>query len=400
MACLNLVGLLIYRYLRDPLAGTVKANRKVWVLQPNRFWMMVPIVLLLSAFLQFLIYSGRGGILGYMESYTRRDLAFQTESGQVGMVAECFPLVAMIAYALMARRNRTLATWPALAITVFVMGILIFIFGGLKGSRSNTLFSIFWVVGMIHFTIRPLSRKVLISGLAVVFVLGYAYTLVYKAGGLRSMRLFESGADFSDLERKTGRSTESMVLADLGRSDMQAFLLKQSLNRDLEYDFGLGRTYYATLTRIIPSFVWTDRPLLKPFEGTEIQWGKGSYDPLNRVASYVYGMAGEAILNFGPYGVPFVFLVWTWIVARGRKWILTMNPNDVRRLLSPLVSLICFLILNSDSDNIFFATFKFGTVPAVLLYICSTHVPIRQFASRAAGSIPPSTVPKPIMQHA
>ena len=83
-------------------------------------------------------------------------------------------------------------------------------------------------------------------------------------------------------------------------------------------------------------------------------------------------MAGEAILNFGPYGVPFVFLAWTWIVARGRKWILTMNPNDVRRLLSPLVSLICFLILNSDSDNIFFATFKCGTVPAVLLYICST----------------------------
>ena len=168
MACLNLVGLLIYRYLRDPLAGTVKANRKVWVLQPNRFWIMVPIVLLLSAFLQFLIYSGHGGILGYMESYTRRDLAFQSESGQVGMVAECFPLVAMIAYALMARRNRTLATWPALAITVFVMGILIFIFGGLKGSRSNTLFSIFWVVGMIHFTIRPLIGKVLISGLAVV----------------------------------------------------------------------------------------------------------------------------------------------------------------------------------------------------------------------------------------
>ena len=198
------------------------------------------------------------------------------------------------------------------------------------------MFSVFWVVGMIHFAIRPLNKKLLLSGLAIVMVLGYAYTLIYKAGGIHSLRLFESGADFSDLERRTGRSTEGMVLGDLGRSDMQAFLLRQSLNRDLEYDFALGRTYYATATRIVPSFIWHDRPLLKPFEGTEIQWGKGSYDPQNRVASYVYGMSGEAILNFGPYGVPIVFLVWTWIIGRARKWILSLEANDVRRLLAPL----------------------------------------------------------------
>ena len=331
---------------------------------------------------------------------TRGAAANQTESGQVGMIAECFPIVAMIAYALLAQRNRALATWAMLAATVLVMGILIFIFGGLRGSRSNTLFSLFWVVGMIHFTIRPINRKVLVSGLAVVMVLGYAYTLVYKAGGLKSMSLFERGADFDYLERKTGRSTEGMLLGDLGRSDMQAFLLRQSLNRDLDYDFGLGRTYYATLTRFIPSFIWPDRPLLKPFEGTEIQWGKGSYDPLHRLASYVYGMAGEAILNFGPYGVPFVFLAWTLVVARGRKWILTMEPNDVRRLLSPLVSLICFMILSSDSDNIFFTTFKWGTIPVLLLWFCSYRVPIRQFASRAAASIPQRPIPKPLVQHA
>ena len=400
MACLNLVGLLIYRYLRDPLAGKVRTNRKVWVLQPNRFWMIVPFVLILSAFLQFLIYWGRGGILGYIVAFTQRSAAYQTESGQVGMVAECFPIVAMIAYAILAHRNKMLASWPALAATVLVMGILIFIFGGLRGSRSNTLFSLFWVVGMIHFVIRPINKKVLISGLAVVMVLGYAYTLVYKAGGLKSLSLFERGADFDYLERKTGRSTEGMLLGDLGRADMQAFLLRQSLNRDLDYDFGLGRTYYATLTRFIPSFIWRDRPLLKPFEGTEIQWGKGSYDPLNRSASYVYGMAGEAILNFGPYGVPLVFLVWTLVVARGRKWILALEPNDVRRLLSPLVSLICFMILSSDSDNIFFTTFKWGTVPVLLLWVCSAHIPIRQIAVRATGLVMQRAIPKATAQHA
>ena len=200
-------------------------------------------------------------------------------------------------------RNRSLATWPALTVTIIVVSLLIFFFGGLKGSRANTLFSIFWVTGMIHFTIRPLSKKVLLSGLAVVTFLGFAYTVVYKAGGSRSLNLFQRGADLEVLQRKTGRSTEGMVLGDLGRSDIQAFLLRQSLNRDFDYDFAMGRTYYATFCRIIPSFVWHNRPELKIVEGTEMQWGKGTYDPVNRKASNVYGLAGEADADFGIYGV-------------------------------------------------------------------------------------------------
>ncbi len=45
MACLNFLGLLIYRYLRDPLAGRVKPNRKAWIVEPGRFWMLLPILL-------------------------------------------------------------------------------------------------------------------------------------------------------------------------------------------------------------------------------------------------------------------------------------------------------------------------------------------------------------------
>jgi hypothetical protein len=69
---------------------------------------------------------------------------------------------------------------------------------------------------------------------------------------------------------------------------MQAFILRQICRPDSDYDFAWGRTYYATLCRIIPSFVWEDRPLLKNFEGTEIQYGKGSFDPVRRKASQVY----------------------------------------------------------------------------------------------------------------
>ena len=66
------------------------------------FWILLPILLMISAIFQILIYSGRGGILGYIDSYTRRDVAYQTESGLVAVLAECFPIIAMMGYAVCA----------------------------------------------------------------------------------------------------------------------------------------------------------------------------------------------------------------------------------------------------------------------------------------------------------
>ena len=57
----------------------------------------------LLALLQGMIYSGRGGLVGYMESYTRHDMAWQTESGFVAVFAESFPILAMMGYAIMVR---------------------------------------------------------------------------------------------------------------------------------------------------------------------------------------------------------------------------------------------------------------------------------------------------------
>ena len=78
-------------------------------------------------------------------------------------------------------------------------------------------------------------------------------------------------------------------------------------------------------------------------------------------------------------------MIWTLIVGRGRKWILCLEPGDVRRLLSPLLALLCFLILNSDSDNIFYIAFKWGTVPVALLWLSSQHVPFRKVAQACRG---------------
>jgi hypothetical protein len=395
MASLNLVGLLLYRYLRDPLAGRVKSNRKAWIVEPGRFWIVLPVLLVLSIFLQGLIYSGRGGLVGYMESYTRRDLAYQSESGFVSVFAESFPILAMIGYAVLARRRPALGSWMALGILMSVLIVSLMFFGGLKGSRSNTLFSIFWMVGMVHFTIRPIPKKVLLVGFIVLAILGYAYTLLYKAGGLRGVQMFESGAGLEYLERKTGRSMGATLLGDIGRADMQSFILKQICDPHFDYELALGRTYYATLCRCIPRFIWEDRPPLKSKEGTEVEFGKGTYDPITRYASYVYGATAEGMLNFGPVAVPIVFLIWTLFVAHSRKWIYSMAGSDVRLLLAPFLALVCITSFMGDSDNVHYTVLKWGALPFLVLWFCSSRVPIRQLMG---SNLKPTVRPLPNMQ--
>jgi hypothetical protein len=126
------------------------------------------------------------------------------------------------------------------------------------------------------------------------------------------------------------------------------------------------------MCRIVPRFVWENRPLLKEFEGTEIQSGKGSYGP-NRIAHEVYGLGGESQLNFGPAAVPVAYFLFALLVSRVRRWVLTWDPLDVRLLLAPLLINICFVFLVGDSDNVFQLIFKYATVPFLILWFCSSR---------------------------
>src|SRR5205085_9588599 len=135
-----------------------------------------------------------------------------------------------------------------------------------------------------------------------------------------------------------------------------------------------------------PSYIWPNRPPLKDLEGTEIQYGKGSYDPIRWHSSLVYGAVGEAMLNFGPIAVPFFYLLWTFVMASVRKWILSWYQDDVRRFLAPWLIIMCFVALVADSDNVFYSFFKYGTVPIILLWACSRHIPAVSQPARALTS--------------
>ncbi len=108
----------------------------------------------------------------------------------------------MIGYCVLARRNRFLASWGMLAAMMFTYLVLTMLFGGLRGARSNTVWAIFWAVGMIHFFVRPVPKKIIFAG--AVFLFGFMYVYgFFKSGGLKAITALESGqADIEYLDTK------------------------------------------------------------------------------------------------------------------------------------------------------------------------------------------------------
>jgi hypothetical protein len=255
-----------------------------------------------------------------------------------------------------------------LLVLIVFLGLQLF-FGGLRGSRSNTIWALFWAIGMIHFWLRRISKKEIAIGLVFFILFMYIYGF-FKTGGLEAVNTALQGQEArANLEETSGRSWESLVLQDLGRSDTQAFLLYRIMHPNSDYEYAWGRTYLPALTMLIPSVIMPDKPPEKTKEGTEIQYGKGTYDPKFWSSSKVYGLAGETMLNFGPYVIPLAFILLGIVVGKVRRWLLTWSVGDHRLLLLPMLVNFCFIILVGDTDNYIFFLFKNSGMATLVIFL-------------------------------
>ncbi len=100
----------------------------------------------------------------------------------------------------------------------------------------------------------------------------------------------------------------------------------------------------------------------------------GNYIPGRLESSRIYGLAGEAVLNFGPVSVPIVFIPFGFLVGRVRRWQRSLEPGDARLLLVPLFVNLCFVVLTCDSDNSLFFLIKNGAIPWLVIMVGSTRV--------------------------
>ncbi|MDJ0675321.1 MAG: hypothetical protein QNJ36_08090 [Calothrix sp. MO_167.B42] len=385
MAILNFLGLLVYRFCRNLINQPVKKKSKhksqqtIWKIEPKRFFPIVCVALIISAILQLMVYHKFGGLENYIAAATRAarregENEFQG-MGIVFLVSESFPILSMMAFTVYAKTRKRLQSNTVLIIALIIFIGLQLIFGGLRGSRSNIIWALFWAVGIIHFWLRQINKKHIALGLVFMLLFMYIYGF-FKTGGLEAINtVFQGQSARAALQEESGRSWESLALQDLGRSDVQAFLLYRLMDQNSDYEYAWGRTYLPALTMLIPSAIMPEKPAEKMKEGTEIQFGKGTYHPQLWSSSKVYGLAGETMLNFGPYAVPFAFIALGIVVGHVRRWLVHWSVGDDRLLLLPMLVNFCFIVLVADTDNyIFFLLKNSGMAMLVIFLSCQKTI--------------------------
>jgi hypothetical protein len=373
LAILNASGLLVYRFSRNWIKipeGQTRSRQRTWKINFKFLPILMYIGLGVTASLQLYVYSLYGGIDGYINIY---ELTFTGQRifdgmGPLFAFSESFPFIFFVG-GVVYLRNRNSKSWFWIFLLLAVFLILRFFFGGLRGSRSTILFALIWATAAIHLWIRPFPRRFLVIGVVLFVMLMYALGF-YKSLGSDISLVFENLGNISQFEEQTGRDFQIVVLGDLSQISVQGYILHNITQLWPEFEYAWGRTYLGYLSPI-PRSIWRSKPEFKVVEGTNALYGPGSFQTGSFVASKVYGLMGEGILNFTPYLAPLVFIQLGLAVGIVRRWLYSWAKDDSRFLLLPFALMFCMLLLASDADNT--AAFLIGTglVPFLVVFLGS-----------------------------
>ncbi len=371
MAILNIGGIIVYLLARDFITLRRRPPRLRWTVDESVWKPVLLTLMVFSAVLQAVVYAQYGGVVGYMANVFEENGGFQG-MGWIFMLSESFPILAAMAYVLWCRRSGRIPGWIELTLVLLAFTVLQLLFGGLRGSRSNTVWALFWAVGLVHLVIRPVPRVLIALGLGMLCGFMYAYGF-YKSHGLEAWRAFTSASARAEMQEEGHRTLQTVLLADFARSDVQAFLLYRfsAPSTVADHQLAFGRTYLQSATLLIPDrLLWFDPPGKTVF-GTEVEFGRGTYHIGEWESSRVYGLAGEAMLNFGVWSVPFSYVLLGLAVGVVKNCFDTWQRSDPRTLLLPLLINLCFVILVGDSDNVVFFVVKGGAMAFLAILLIS-----------------------------
>jgi hypothetical protein len=364
MAVVNLCGLALYRWTVAATAA-LRLRRVARELHGSTFAVLVIIALGVAAAAYAVILLEFGGVAGLVETFERQTAAFSGK-GWLLVLAESFPLVAALGMIELLRRRR-ITNIPTLLAGGALFVMLVFVFAGFRGSRSAIVFPVLWAGGMVHVMLRPVRRSFLIPAIALCLAFMYFYGF-YKNVGRQAVQALESAQAREVLVAQTGRSLRTLVLGDFGRSDVQALLLDRLYGPAPRTELAWGRTYVAGVASVVPRALWPGRPLGKIVEGTEALYGVWFFLP-ERYATNVYGLAGEALLNFGAIGAVASFAFLGVVVGSARRFSAAVPRGDPRGYVVPLVTCLCLVVLIGDLDNVAYGAVQHTLVPGLVLWL-------------------------------
>lgn len=367
-AAVSLAGVMIFAILERLFLKEPPVSRPLEI-RKRRFLPVLTLFLAISGITQIYIFASFGGLAGYLNAWTDDKAAFDGY-GWLYMIAEAFPILVVFTFAAyyLAKARRPPIKYVFLVLLAFIFFKLLF--GGFRGSRANTLWGMFWALGIINVYFYSITRKVLLVLLAVGFTFVVTYSL-YKSYGVE---IFQRGISVSELEttgRYDGRPVAGVLLEDFSRSGIQAAVINAYANGST-YQLKYGETYMGALALPIPGAIYPgSKPTTKIQAGTELLYGTHYTAAHDRHSTRIFGIFGEGVLNFSPWFAPLtviiVFLVYIAII----KYFHSMRRDDPRLLLYPLAVTFMFIIVVSDSDNAVFFLIKNGALPALAVMLIS-----------------------------
>lgn len=365
MAAINAVGLVIYRcVIRRPRLQerTQESGVRVVGRSFGRAWSSA---IVLAAAVEVYTLVRVGGLRGLAGSVTgATDLH---GLGSLFALGESVPLLALLGLIVSKHLKRRPIAHVWLILVAF--GAFQLALTGLRGSRGNLIYACVIGIGWMHLWAKRLSRKSLVFtavlGLAFMYMYGF-----YKAEGFRGLEEALTNSGRTQLSQTYGRTVPSLLLEDLGRADVQAYELYRLNQPSASFSPADGRTYIGDVAILVPSSLIGERPPDKRKWGTELLFGNEAYAS-GFVAENIYGLAGEAMLNFGPVSVPVVFLIFALCVRRAQRYASRLAEGDARQLYVPMLSVLCVLLLTSDLDNVLYTALQFGLMTSLVLFLSS-----------------------------
>lgn len=380
MGIVNLVGLLIYnvayRYYSRRRAGS--APRFGRALNFRVLQLFGGVLLCVTLGLQIYLIASFGGFLSFLDVFDNsihgQGSGFEG-LGWVFCISESFPLLMVILIVAVFRDRLSHFSSLRIGMLLAVLFGMLLLFGGMRGSRSNTVIAFAYAVGIIHLMVRRLSWRFYASCTVAAAVFMYMYGF-YKVSRLTFFDALTSSEEREVLGGESGRTFEAVLLGDLERSDIQADILYRVTESNSDIQYAWGRTYVDGVFWFIPRFISSYRPPGKALYGTNALFGLGKYAPNTFVATKIYGLAGESMLNFGVVGVPIGFLILGAIVGRLTRFIDGLPSWDARWYLVPIFSISCIILLSSDLDNVLFTLLQHALLPAILIFVGSKGWPL------------------------
>ena len=375
MALLNLAGLILYKLFQRYSFTRSRPTRSTRVIINSRFTIILLLAIMVSATAATVVLARYGGLRKESDAllFGGGELVHLSWLLMLGDPVALLLSVGVVKILSDPRRTRSMVT-VGIVLAVLLVGQFLLL--GLRGSRSAVIWVVFLTAALCHYRLRRIPVTWLLIGILALGVGGYYYAF-FKRFGTAGFEAIGDTQFRETLSARSGITPVGVLLGDLSRAEMQAFLLYRLVDGPDSYQLRLGKTYVFSLLTVVPRAVWPDKPSGlhgKVGAGTALQHGEGTYRPGRFESSRVYGLAGEAMLNFGQAGAVGAFLVYGMMLGWYRKKILTLHPEDARIYLVPLLTLVAITATFGDSDNTMFLFLKDGALLTAIVWLSSTRL--------------------------